>query len=151
MDSIPSLEERLREQRDEEAFAHAECLAIATTGKRWRDDVTPTAAMEKVYSLYLAKERWKEVATKAAKDRDYFANIAKALTTDPPELAPWRATAWRISRDLSLWDWSGIIVVAGILVSCSCLALVLSYWFGWGAVAGAAFGMFVVFVLAYLK
>lgn len=141
-----SNEQELREQRDEEAWKHAACLTIAETGE-WPVCTDPSVAMHKVYALYKDREMWKQAAKKyrAYEDR----NLAMLRT--PPDLVPWRMTVWRIGYGLSQVKWFDVATIVALVGLTALLALGLAHWFGWGAVAGVAFGMFVMFVFTYLK
>lgn len=142
-----SNEQELREQRDEEAWKHAACLTIAETGQKWGDDVEPSLAMRAVYNLHQSRNTWM-AQTKALRDMEqrYY-----TMLRTPPDLVPWRMTVWRIGYSLSQVDWQATALTLAIVGGVALLALGLAWWAGWGAVAGVAFGMFVVFVFAYLK
>lgn len=50
----------MRQERDDDAWAHAACLTIAETGQKWGPNVTPSLAMQAVHSLYHDREQLKQ-------------------------------------------------------------------------------------------
>lgn len=54
-----------KSQRNDEAWMHAACLAIAETGQRWGENVKPSPAMEAVYNLRLHRDAYSDAAHEA--------------------------------------------------------------------------------------
>ena len=50
----------MRQERDDDAWAHAACLTIAETGQKWGPNVTPSLAMQAVHSPYHDREQLKQ-------------------------------------------------------------------------------------------